>query len=66
MQAGEIPQNIIKRIKKNIEKTIDNQKVIMTLKQEIPETILTEIRRRYTPESTKSEIILSEYISIDK
>lgn len=63
MQAGEIPQNIIRRIKKKIEKVIDSQKVLMILKQEIPESILTEIRRRYTPESTRSEIILSEYIS---
>jgi len=63
MQAGEIPQNIIRRIKKKIEKELDNQKVLMILKQEIPDSILTEIRKRYTPESTRSQIILSEYIS---
>ena len=63
MQAGEIPQNIIRRIKNNIEKVLDSQKVLMVLKQEIPDSIFTEVRRRYVPESTRSEIILSEYIS---
>jgi len=63
MQAGEIPQNIIRRIKRNIEKVLDSQKVLMVLKQEIPDSIFTEVRRRYVPESTRSEIILSEYIS---
>jgi superfamily II DNA or RNA helicase/HKD family nuclease len=63
MLAGEIPQNIIRRIKRKIEKELGSQKVLMILKQEIPDSILTEIRRRYSPESTKSEIILSEYMS---
>jgi superfamily II DNA/RNA helicase/HKD family nuclease len=62
MEAGEIPQNIIRRIKKKIETEIDSQKVMMILKQEIPESILAEVRQSYNPARNHSEIILSEYI----
>ena len=49
-------------IKNKIEKTFDNQKVLMHLWQELNESIVNGTRSRIVPTNTAREIILSAYI----
>ena len=62
IQSGELPNNSLKRIKNKIEKTFDNQKVLMHLRQELDESIVYGTRSRIAPTNTAREIILSAYI----
>jgi len=62
IQSGELPNNSLKRIKNKIEKTFDNQKVLMHLRQELDDSIVYGTRSRLAPTNAAREIILSAYI----
>ena len=61
-EAGIIPKNTTKKIKKAIEREINPHKVLATLKRFIPTSLLSGKKTATVPPLAKREIILSAYL----
>jgi len=62
LEAGIIPRNAARRIKRAIEREVSPLKVIVTLRNEIPGTLLQQGAQPSHIPLGRREVILSEYL----